>query len=196
MTAAAEANALDLLAPLRRFVEDMAALLDSTDDEAQILSAGSRLLAALIARDDWLPTTHAAPDPERYRQYLLHRDRRGRFSVVSFVWGPGQSTPIHNHTIWGLVGVLRGAELAERYVQSEKGLHSLGSELLEAGSVDRVSPTVGDLHRVTNALSDEVSISIHVYGADIGAVRRSTYDLAGRAKPFVSGYAEAPALSI
>ncbi len=33
---------------------------------------------------------------------------RERFCVVSFVWGPDQATPIHNHTVWGLVGVLRG----------------------------------------------------------------------------------------
>jgi predicted metal-dependent enzyme (double-stranded beta helix superfamily) len=36
-----------------------------------------------------------------------------------------------------------------------------------------------------------VSISIHVYGADIGAVERATYDLSGQPRPFVSGYADA-----
>jgi len=51
-----------------------------------------------------------------------------------------------------------------------------------------VSPTVGDLHRVHNAHADRVSISIHVYGANIGAVRRHTYPAEGGRKPFVSGY--------
>jgi predicted metal-dependent enzyme (double-stranded beta helix superfamily) len=186
----------DRLAPLRQFVGDLSALIDRTDEEPDILAEGSRLLAELIATDDWLPDTHAAADPARYRQYVLYRDPAARFSVVSFVWGPGQSTPIHDHTVWGLIGVLRGAELAERYVRDPDGLRSLGEERLETNEVDAVSPAVGDLHRVTNPLADSVSISIHVYGADIGAVRRATYDLSGQAKPFVSGYAEAPTLPL
>jgi predicted metal-dependent enzyme (double-stranded beta helix superfamily) len=38
-------------------------------------------------------------------------------------------------------------------------------------------------------LPDRPSISIHVYGADIGAVHRSVFTVDGIAKPFVSGYA-------
>jgi predicted metal-dependent enzyme (double-stranded beta helix superfamily) len=155
---------------------------------------GEVLLARLIARDDWLPETHAAPDPIHYRQYLLHRDPAARYSVVSFVWGPGQSTPIHDHTVWGLVGVLRGAEIAERFARDADGLRLIDEEQLRRGAVDAVSPRIGDVHRVRNAFDDRVSISIHVYGADIGAVSRHTYDLAGQQKTFVSGYADAPAL--
>jgi predicted metal-dependent enzyme (double-stranded beta helix superfamily) len=59
---------------------------------------------------------------------------------------------------------------------------------LDEGDVEAVSPTVGDLHRVHNAHADRVSISIHVYGANIGAVRRHTYPAEGGRKPFVSGY--------
>jgi predicted metal-dependent enzyme (double-stranded beta helix superfamily) len=45
------------------------------------------------------------------------------------------------------------------------------------------------VHRVRNAYDDRVSISIHVYGANIGgAVRRHTYPPGGGRKPFVSGY--------
>lgn len=182
------------LAPLRRFVDGMAAVLDRETDEARVLAEGRVLLAALIARDDWLPDTHAAPDPARYRQYLLHRDSAGRFSVVSFVWGPGQSTPVHDHTVWGLVGVLRGAEVAESYVRDGAGLRATGSERLERGAIDAVSPTIGDLHKVSNGLADRASVSIHVYGADIGTVRRATYDADGTARAFVSGYSDAPEL--
>lgn len=183
------------LGELGAFVHRFGRLLDRTGDERVILDEGGGLLARLVATDDWLPDTHARPDPERYRQYLLHRDPAGRFSVVSFVWGPGQSTPIHDHRVWGLIGVLRGGEIAERFERSG-ALHPVGRERLDPGAVDAVSPTIGDLHRVSNAHADRVSISIHVYGADIGAVERSTYDEAGRARPFVSGYADAPALDL
>lgn len=184
------------LARLRDFAAAFTALRDRTDEEPRLLAEGGALLSDLIAHDDWLPDTHAAPDPERYRQYLLYRDPAARFSVVSFVWGPGQKTPIHDHTVWGLVGVLRGAEVAERYVRDGDGLRAADSERLEPGAVDAVSPAIGDLHRVSNAFDDRTSISIHVYGADIGAVRRATYDADGTPKPFVSGYAEAPSLPL
>jgi predicted metal-dependent enzyme (double-stranded beta helix superfamily)/rhodanese-related sulfurtransferase len=174
---------------LADFVGALGNLVDQTNDEDLILAEGGRLLAGLIARDDWLPDAYAQPDPTRYQQYLLHCDSRERFSVVSFVWGPGQATPVHDHTVWGLVGVLRGAELSQRF-ERRRGLRRRRPvHRLERGEVEAVSPTVGDVHQVTNAFDDRVSISIHVYGANIGAVQRSTYDAAGRPKRFVSGYA-------
>lgn len=193
MNAVSHIRASANIAKLRGFVVDFAELLESTGDEGSILKAGSTLLGRLIEHDDWLPDDYARPNPERYQQYLLHCDSRERFSVVSFVWGPGQATPIHDHTVWGLVGVLRGAERVESFRRDARhGLVTAGPvALIEAGTVDAVSPRVGDIHRVANALSDRPSVSIHVYGANIGAVDRATYDEAGRAKRFISGYANA-----
>ena len=175
---------------LRSFITDLATLLQETDDEARILEAGGELLRGLVAHDDWLPEACAQADPERYRQYLLHCDSLERFSVVSFVWGPGQATPVHDHTVWGLVGVLRGAELCQAYARQAGRLVPSGApRRLEPGQVQAVSPPIGDIHKVANAFDDRASISIHAYGGNIGALRRSTYDSEGRPKPFVSGYA-------
>ena len=88
------------LSRLTGFVKDFTALIDEVeDDEARILEDGGRLLADLIAHDDWLPDACAAPHADHYQQYLLHCDPKERFSVVSFVWGPGHTTPIHDHTV-------------------------------------------------------------------------------------------------
>lgn len=179
------------LARLRGFVMAIADLLDSTADEALILQTGAGLLGDLVAHDDWLPDEFAQPDPDRYRQYLLHCDSRERFSVVSFVWGAGQATPVHDHRVWGLVGVLRGAERIESFERdAEQRIVPRGATtFLRAGAVDAVSPRIGDIHRVSNGLSDRPSVSIHVYGANIGAVPRATYDAAGQPHLFISGYA-------
>jgi predicted metal-dependent enzyme (double-stranded beta helix superfamily) len=59
---------------------------------------------------------------------------------------------------------------------------------MRPGDIEAVSPTVGDWHRVSSALPDAVSVSIHVYGANIGAVRRHRLDEQGRVLDFVSGY--------
>jgi len=178
------------LARLRDFVGDLAALLEETGDEGVILERGGALLADLVAQDDWLPEAFAVPDPDRYQQYLLHCDSRERFSVVSFVWGPGQGTPIHDHQVWGLVGVLRGRERAENFTRLADGSLVPGTVGdLNPGDVEALSPVAGDIHRVSNALADQPSISIHVYGANIGAVRRSTFAPDGTPKLFISGYA-------
>lgn len=183
------------LARLRAFVQDFTRLVDAAGaDEQAIFTAGKPLLAQLVAQDDWLPLAFAQPDPSHYRQYLLHCDPLERFSVVSFVWGPGQATPVHDHTVWGMVGVMRGAETCEEFEPAGAGMPMAPSctHRLPAGCVDLVSPTVGDIHRVSNAVAGAVSVSIHVYGANIGKVARHVYDPAtGERKPFVSGYVNA-----
>ena len=175
------------------FVAAFSTLLDSGAGEARIVDEGGALLRQLLAHDDWLADAVARPDALHYRQYLLYRDPAARFSVVSFVWGPGQCTPIHNHTVWGLIGLLRGAEISQDYRPGADGmLRATGApQRLEAGSVAAVSPTLGDIHQVFNAWADRVSIGIHVYGADIGAVERAVFTLDGGQKAFRSGYANA-----
>jgi len=180
-----------MTAPLREFITSLTMLLDRCSDEPRILAEGGPLLAKLVARDDWLPDTYAQPHPQHYQQLLLHCDPAERFSVVSFVWGPGQRTPIHNHTVWGLIGMLRGAEYSQPFTLDQEGRpQAQGRPVrLEPGQVEAVSPVLGDIHRVHNAYDDRVSISIHVYGANIGAVRRSVYDEDGTRTSFISGYA-------
>lgn len=178
------------LTPLREFIARTAALVQQHADEATLLAALKPELATLVARDDWLPDELAQPHPEYYRQYLLHADALGRFSVVSFVWGPGQQTPVHDHTVWGLVGVLRGEELSQPFALDAHGVPQATGEAerLKAGDVTAVSPAIGDVHRVSNAFADRVSISIHVYGANIGTVHRHVFTPDGTVKDFVSGY--------
>jgi predicted metal-dependent enzyme (double-stranded beta helix superfamily) len=177
------------LARLRSFIRDMTRLADRHgEDEPRMLDEGEKLLRGLIAQDDWLPEDFARPSPEGYRQYLLHCDPMERFSVVSFVWLPGQRTPVHDHTVWGLVGVMRGEETCEEYSTDIKPARR---HPVRRGQVDRVSPRIGDIHVVANE-GQEAAVSIHVYGANIGAVRRHTYDPeSGVQRGFVSGYANA-----
>lgn len=172
------------------------ALAENGDAEPALLASVGAGMRELVSHDDWLDEAFARPHPQHYQQYLLHLDPEQRFSIVSFVWGPGQATPVHDHLVWGVIGVLRGAEVVESFEAGADGrIEPRGEpEVLGEGAVAFVSPTIGDVHRVRNAFDDRVSISIHVYGANIGAVRRFVYGLAGEGrKPFVSGYANAPA---
>lgn len=168
-----------------QFTDQFTALIDTGVQEAEILSKGGKLLAGLVSKDDWLDEAFAKAHLEYYQQYLLYLDPHARFSVVSFVWGPGQETPVHNHTVWGLLGQLRGCEISTNY---DANLNATGETILNPSDVEAVSPAIGDIHKVRNG-HDGTSVSIHVYGADIGKVERSVfYPGTGKHKDFISGY--------
>lgn len=179
---------------LRRFIGDMTSLVGGAwqdKDEAATIEVGAKLLAELVRHDDWLPEAMAKCPPHGYAQNLLWCDPFERFSVVSFVWAPSACTPVHDHQMWGLVGMLRGSETSQRFARDPvTGALTMGEcSTLAPGDVEALLPALGDIHQVTNALSDCGSISIHVYGGNIGAVRRHTFDAAsGEARLFVSGY--------
>jgi 3-mercaptopropionate dioxygenase len=186
----------DLPAPLQRFVTEMNELLATAREEIDLLPKVGASMRSLIDRDDWLEPALAQAHPEHYQQYLLYADPDDRFSVVSFVWGPRQETPIHDHTVWGVIGMLRGAEVTQRYqIAADGGPEPIGEEIvLMPGAVGFVSPRIGDVHKVRNALDDGVSISIHAYGANIGKIERHVFPSEGGApKPFVSGYSKVQA---
>ena len=173
----------------RDFVRAISELADRDLDEAVMLENARPLMSDLLTRDNWLPRQFSEPNPDRYRQYLLHCDLKERFSIVSFVWGPGQETPVHDHTVWGLLGVLRGSEVSQRYVTGDGDLHASGpQEILESGATDMVSPTIGDIHKVRNGLVSRPSVSIHLYGGNIGSINRHVYAANGAVKSFRSGY--------
>jgi predicted metal-dependent enzyme (double-stranded beta helix superfamily)/rhodanese-related sulfurtransferase len=175
---------------LLAFVASLASLINRKAEESTTIGEARVLLQALVSQSDWLPPDMSKPNPDRYQQYLLYVDPKDRFSVVSFVWGPGQSTPIHNHTVWGLVGMLSGSEGCQNYEQNSAGQYiPVGQPVfLKPGQVEAVSPTIGDVHKVWNALKDQSSVSIHVYGGNIGKINRSVFHEDGNPKSFVSGY--------
>ena len=181
-------------AALHNFICGMDAVLARGRGVVDKMNSVSVLLKTLIAHDDWLPKAFAKPHPQFYQQYLLHADPETRFSVVSFVWGPGQNTPVHDHCVWGVIGMLHGEEMSQAFRMVDGQLTADGPlERLLPGDTAFVSPETGDIHQVSNAFDDRVSISIHVYGTDIGKQRRHVFDPAtGAIKDFVSGYANLP----
>ena len=180
------AKHLNALAPVINAIEQ--GLVEQLDEQ-NLIQRFTPEFKKLFQNAIWLEPEFKKPHPEYYQQYLLYLDPEERFSIVSFVWGPGQKTPIHNHEVWGVIGVLEGAEISTAYTRDEAGLHPAAqSDYLGVGDIDWFTPTMGDIHAVHNAFEDQVSISIHIYGANIGKVERFTYQKDGTAKPFISGY--------
>jgi predicted metal-dependent enzyme (double-stranded beta helix superfamily) len=127
-------------------------------------------LGRLLQRDDWLAPEDRLPGADTYRQHVLHVSPCRRLSIASLVWLPGQTTPIHDHVSWCVVGVYRGVEREERFDLVEDGarrwLEPAGTVYAGRGHVETLVPPHGDIHTVT-AAGREMAISIHVYGADL-----------------------------
>jgi predicted metal-dependent enzyme (double-stranded beta helix superfamily) len=121
-------------------------------------------------------------DPAKYVQHILHVEPDGAFSIVALVWRPGQTTPVHDHVSWCVVGVLHGTEYEEIFAvddtSGEPRLRLVSDAVNATGEVCGFAPP-GDIHRVRNTGAD-VAVSLHVYGANIaelGNSVRRTYDL-------------------
>ena len=88
-----------------------------------------------------------------------------------------------------LIGMLRGAEQSQAFSQASSGQWQTSGQptLMRPGDVEAVSPSIGDVHQVCNAV-EHTSVSIHVYGGNIGATPRSVFTEDGREASFISGY--------
>jgi 3-mercaptopropionate dioxygenase len=159
------------------FLDRMDALVAAKDDPHVIADETGHLLAGLLEHPRFLERRFREPAAGHYRQHLVHVHPRGAYSVVSLVWKPGQATPVHDHRCWCVVGVLQGRELEIRYhLYRNDELEFLvpdGESVYAPGQVCRLVPPNEDIHRVSNAGADGLSISIHVYGTDIGVQHTS-----------------------
>ncbi|NUR90381.1 MAG: cysteine dioxygenase family protein [Nonomuraea sp.] len=107
--------------------------------------------------------------PDRYASHLLHA--QDEFSIVAVVWRPDQYTVIHDHVSWCTFGILSGIEHETLYRDMGDHLVEIGRADNRPGEVSGFAPP-GDIHMVRNT-SDEVGVSLHVYGADVGKLGSS-----------------------
>jgi 3-mercaptopropionate dioxygenase len=106
--------------------------------------------------------------PDRVAGHLLHAEPDGAFSLLGLVWRPGQTTRIHDHITWCVVGVLSGVEHEELF---DEALNPIGTRDNPPGEVSGFAPP-GDIHRIRN-VGDEIAVSLHIYGTDISRVGSS-----------------------
>jgi 3-mercaptopropionate dioxygenase len=100
--------------------------------------------------------------------HILHAEADGTFSILGLVWRPGQSTRIHDHITWCVVGVLHGVEHEDLY---DNQLNPIGARDNHPGEVSGFAPP-GDIHRIRNT-GTRTAISLHIYCTDITRIGSS-----------------------
>lgn len=178
------------------FIGDVTTITGSGSSEQEVTSRVAEALTRLLAQEDFrLPDEMIVPSEERYVMYPLYVAPDDSFSVASAVWNVGQSTPVHGHETWGVVGIYSGIEAEDNYAKPPADhtgpLTVVERELRwEPGQVTVCCTTDDDVHMVACG-SDEPCVGIHVYGANIGTLSRRRYDPeTGEVDWFVSTWTE------
>jgi len=184
----------------KRYVADVAAVLERHADAAQAIAALREPFARLLWSDDWLPDDLASPCARGgmgggIGSYLLYRNAERTLSISSLVVPAGAQTPVHDHLAWGLVGLYRGEQHEEVFRRTDRGEADGRADLdlverrhLRRGDFYELIPPEGDIHRVV-AANEQPSVSIHLLRNDVGCVHRHSFEPEAHAvKGFRSGY--------
>lgn len=176
-----------------QFARDVDTCVRKHSNESGILKGIKPLLEKLIQTDDSVPEEAFAPRKDRFAMNLIHMPRDELFSIIGGIWHPGQTTPIHDHLTWALIGVYDGEEREALFRRTDDEsnpkiakIEQVSQKINRKGHVTVLGHR--GIHRVDN-ISGKPTTSIHVYGRDIGHAERHSYDpVTGEIGRFVSGY--------
>ena len=178
---------------LRWFLAEIEGVVRNSSSESEVLRSARPLLAQLLAAPGTVPDEAFKPRKDRFVMNLLYMPKDKAFSVNGAVWLPWQTTPIHDHLTWAMVGLYEGEEREPIYRRNDDRSDAkvakleLASERVNTrGHITTLSHA--GIHRIDN-ISPLPSRSIHIYGSDIGNAERHSYDpVTGEVGRFVSGY--------
>ena len=178
---------------LQEFIQDVDGIIRGYSSESEILLHLTPVLERLVSSPASVPAKAFTPRKDRFAMNLLQMPEDEAYSIIGGAWYPGQTTPIHDHLTWALIGVYEGEEREALFRRTDDGSN------LKLAKIQQVSERVhkkghvtvlghSGIHRVDN-ISLKPTLSVHVYGRDIGHAERHTYDpVTGEIGRFVSGY--------
>lgn len=156
-------------AELIRLIDDAVAL-DSVSDTVEAIK-GSLCKLIRSSQID-LPPEFTAPVEGHYARRLLHRDDERGYSIVVMTWGPGQKTPIHDHSgMWCVEGVWGGSIDVQQFecTETENGhfvFEPRNSYEAGVGSAGCLIPPY-EYHSISNPCSETSAVSLHIYGGEM-----------------------------
>jgi predicted metal-dependent enzyme (double-stranded beta helix superfamily) len=178
---------------VKQFGRDVDTNVRKYSDESEVLRHVKPLLEKLIRSPGSVTAEAFAPRKDRFAMNLIHMPSDEVFSIIGGVWHPGQTTPIHDHLTWAIIGVYDGEEREALFRRTDDGSNP------KIAKIEKISEKVNTkghvtvlghrgIHRVDN-ISGKPTTSIHVYGRDIGHTERHSSDpVTGEISKFVSGY--------
>jgi predicted metal-dependent enzyme (double-stranded beta helix superfamily) len=118
---------------LQQLIDEVETIVAAGGSEEEITAKVAGKLTGWLAEGPAIDPDYRRPDDDKYVLYPLHVDPEGRFSIASAVWNVGQSTPVHGHETWGVVGIYSGVEHEIAYAKP----HSEGEKLVQVAESAR-----------------------------------------------------------
>ncbi len=130
-----------------------------------------------------LPSLYQAPSGSEPTIAATYGVREAAPCLQVFVWPVGASTPIHDHTSWGVYQCVVGTLLEERYERLDDGAQPSTARLRKAwqralrneDGASVVGAYEAGIHRISSS-SSRLSISVHLYGPRLGVLDGRDYD--------------------
>jgi len=178
---------------LQEFIQDVDRVIKGYSSESEILLHLKPVLERLVSSPASIPAKAFTPRKDRFAMNLLQMPEDEAYSIIGGVWYPGQTTPIHDHLTWALIGVYEGEEREALFRRADDGsnprlakIQQVSERLHKKGHVTVLGHS--GIHRVDN-ISLKPTLSVHVYGRDIRRAERHSYDpVTGEIGRFISGY--------
>ena len=153
-----------------RLVDALDQAVAAGDQHAVTAELRTTLCRMIRDRQLELPACVFEPIQDHYARREIYRSARHGYSVVAMTWGPGQGTPVHDHSgLWCVEGVWDGQleitqfELLERDGENFR-FRAAGGMQAGPGSAGSLIPP-HEYHSIRNASPDAVAVSVHIYKA-------------------------------
>jgi predicted metal-dependent enzyme (double-stranded beta helix superfamily) len=176
---------------LAEFIEDLRTITAEENDDNMILLRVSPLAERLALSREWLRPKHYECDEEQgFMAHLLHEEEDHTLAVFAISWLPGRGAPPHNHGTWAVVSGVDGQEKNIFYKRLDDASRPGYAEVVwngerSFGAGEVVSFMPHELHSVVNE-TDDVTVSLHIYGQHLNYTGRSQFDIDNNAEnPFI-----------
>lgn len=144
------------------------AAVASGDDHAITAALRNTLCRLIRDREVQLPACVHEPIEDHYARREIYRSPTHGYSVVAMTWGPGQGTPVHDHSgLWCVEGVWDGElEIVQYELLEQDGervrFRAAGGMHAGPGSAGSLIPP-HEYHTIRNTDADAIAISLHIY---------------------------------
>ena len=138
------------------------------DERTTVDALRNGLCRAIRDRSIQLPECCAERVDDHYARRELYRCEKNGYSVVAMTWGPGQGTPIHDHSgVWCVEGIWEGQlEITQYELRERDGerfrFEPVGTNLAGPGSAGSLIPP-HEYHTIRNPSDRDIAISLHIY---------------------------------